>query len=210
MLWNELSSSAPEWARRQTETARTNVDFSVALLYGNAVVATTAFASLGAAHADHPVLILTGACLVALIPIWYHAAVAATDEWAAAVRALVNLGRKPLAEALGRVLPRELEDERATRQLVTRMSRRPYAPLPECFGQTLPCRAAQRSVACLTEMPTLTPGLLIRLRGPSGGSCVVRLLAAGGRPPPRSVAAGRRRPRGSMLPGPSAAEDHWR
>ncbi|MFD8393875.1 hypothetical protein ACFV2N_32890 [Streptomyces sp. NPDC059680] len=128
VLWNELTSAAPEWTRRQNDTARTNVDFFVALLYGHAAVAGSACAALASGRADRPVLVVTAVVLTALIPVWYRAAVAATDEWAAAVRALVNLGRKPLAEALGLVLPADLEDERTMWQLVTRMSRRRYAP----------------------------------------------------------------------------------
>ncbi|MGW2489579.1 hypothetical protein ACWCV9_20520 [Streptomyces sp. NPDC001606] len=128
VLWNELMSAAPEWARRQHDTARTSVDFFVALLYGHAAVAGAACAALASGRADRPVLVVTGVVLILLMPLWYHAAVAATDEWAAAMRALVNLGRKPLAEALGLVLPGDLEQERAMWQLVTRMSRRPYAP----------------------------------------------------------------------------------
>ncbi|MEV7243142.1 hypothetical protein AB0N92_18115 [Streptomyces sp. NPDC093248] len=127
VLWNELTSSAPEPTSRQVITARTNVDFFVALLYGHTAVAIAAFASLPAAQADRPLLTFTGICLIILAPVWYRAAVAATDEWAAAVRALVNLGRKPLAEALGLSLPKSLEDERRMWQLVTRMSNRPYA-----------------------------------------------------------------------------------
>ncbi|MQY35154.1 hypothetical protein SRB17_31260 [Streptomyces sp. RB17] len=91
-------------------------------------MAVSALAALASGRADRPVLVVTAVVLTALIPVRYHAAVAATDEWAAAVRALVNLGRKPLAETLGPVLPADLEEERTMRQLVTRMSRRRYAP----------------------------------------------------------------------------------
>ncbi|WP_406841510.1 hypothetical protein ACICHK_41550 (plasmid) [Streptomyces sp. AHU1] len=127
VLWNELASAAPETTTKQVVTARTSVDFFVALLYGHAVVAATAFASLSSSHAHRPVLVITGVSLIVLTPAWYHAAVAATDEWAAAVRALVNLGRKPLADGLGLALPKSLEDERRMWQLVTRMSTKPYA-----------------------------------------------------------------------------------
>ncbi|MET7782876.1 hypothetical protein ABZT28_45480 [Streptomyces sp. NPDC005388] len=128
LLWNELTSVVPESTSKQVVTARTNVDFFVALLYGHAVVAITAFASLSASRADRLVLIFAGIYLITLTPVWYHAAVAATDEWAAAVRALVNLGRRPLADGLGLAFPKSLEDERRMWQLVTRMSNRPYAP----------------------------------------------------------------------------------
>jgi hypothetical protein len=128
VLWNELTSAAPEPATKQVVTARTSVDFFVALLYGHVAVAVTAFASLSASHAHRPVLVITGVSLIVLAPAWYHAAVAATDEWAAAVRALVNLGRKPLADGLGLALPKSLEDERRMWRLVARMSNKPYAP----------------------------------------------------------------------------------
>ncbi|MFD3481015.1 hypothetical protein [Streptomyces sp. NPDC058695] len=126
VLWNELSAAAPEQARRQTETARTSVDFFVALLYGHGVVAVLAFLALASAGAERPLLVVTAIALCALIPLWYRSAVYATDEWAAAVRAMVNLGRKPLADALGLVLPKQLAEERTMWQIVTRMSRRPY------------------------------------------------------------------------------------
>ncbi|MER5402628.1 hypothetical protein [Streptomyces sp. NPDC002599] len=126
VLWNELSVAAPEQARRQVESARTSVDFFVALLYGHAVVAALALLALTSAGAERPLLVATAIVLCALIPLWYRSAVYATDEWAAAVRAMVNLGRKPLADALGLVLPQQLAEERTMWQLVTRMSRRPY------------------------------------------------------------------------------------
>lgn len=131
ILWNELSGVVPEQARRQVDTARTNVDFFVALLYGHGAVLLCATGSLASHHAHRTVLAFTIAVLGAFIPLWYRAAVAATDEWAATIRAVVNLGRKPLAEALGLVLPQDLADERTMWQLVTRMSRRSYAPAAE-------------------------------------------------------------------------------
>jgi len=50
----------------------------------------------------------------------------ATDEWSAAVRALVNTGRKPLAESLGLLLPGELACECEMWALVSKMSRLPH------------------------------------------------------------------------------------
>lgn len=128
VLWNELTIAAPDDTRRVVDTARTSVDFFVALLYGHAAVALCAIGALASGRRDTLVLLITCAVLAALTPVWYHTAVAATDEWAAAVRALVNLGRKPLAESLGLVLPKDLADERTMWQLVVRMSRRAYAP----------------------------------------------------------------------------------
>ncbi|MEV4556295.1 hypothetical protein AB0K51_04760 [Kitasatospora sp. NPDC049285] len=126
VLWEELSAVAPEPVRRQLETVRTNVDFFVALLYGHLLVAATALGSLTAAAARTAPLLATTVLLSGLAPVWYRCAIAATDGWAAAVRALVNVGRKPLAEALGLTLPDKLADERAMWTAVTRQALRPY------------------------------------------------------------------------------------
>ncbi|MFJ2730799.1 hypothetical protein [Streptomyces collinus] len=151
VLWNELSAAGPEQARRQVETARTSVDFFVALLYGHGVVAL-ALLALPSAGAERPLLVVTAIALCALIPLWYRSAVYATDEWAAAVRAMVNLGRKPLADALGLVLPQQLSEERAMWQLVTRMSRRPYRDAAD--AAFAPYRAASSD----PNPPTHPPG----------------------------------------------------
>lgn len=156
VLWNELSAAAPAQARRQVETARTSVDFFVALLYGHGVVAVLALVALTSAGAERPLLAVTAVTLCALMPLWYRSAVYATDEWAAAVRAMVNLGRKPLADALGLVLPQQLAEERAMWQLVTRMSRRPYRDAADTAFA--PYRAAPPDPNCPLRPPAPGPG----------------------------------------------------
>ncbi|MEV7888534.1 hypothetical protein ACWD3I_44440 [Streptomyces sp. NPDC002817] len=126
ILWNELTGSAPEQVRRQVDVARASVDFFVALLAGHAVVFAAAVVTVSSTGGRVAALTGTAIALGCLIPVWYRSAVAATDEWTAAVRALVNLGRKPLAEGLGLVLPEELEEERAMWALVSKLSRVPY------------------------------------------------------------------------------------
>ncbi|MEU3923130.1 hypothetical protein [Streptomyces sp. NPDC029004] len=126
VLWNELTGTAPEQVRRQVDLARANVDFFVALLAGHAAVAGTAVATLASARGDATVLLATAAVLGCMIPVWYRSAVTATDEWAASVRALVNTGRKPLAEALGLALPPDLKGERTMWTLVGKLSQLPY------------------------------------------------------------------------------------
>ncbi|KOV82192.1 hypothetical protein ADL01_10705 [Streptomyces sp. NRRL WC-3618] len=123
VLWNELTAMAPEQARRQVDTARTSVDFFIALLYGHTVLVAMALCATSVDSADPPVLLGTAGVLCALCPLWYRAAVAATDEWAAAVRALVNLGRHPLAQAMGLDLPQDIAEEREMWRMVSRMSR---------------------------------------------------------------------------------------
>jgi hypothetical protein len=126
VLWNELAGTAPEQVRRQVDLARASVDFFVSLLYGHAVIAVAAVAALFATRANVLILLVSLVVLCSLIPLWYRAALTATDEWAAAVRALVNVGRKPLAESLGLALPSSLEEERVMWTLVTKLSRLPY------------------------------------------------------------------------------------
>ncbi|MET9378591.1 hypothetical protein ABZX98_31400 [Streptomyces sp. NPDC002992] len=126
VMWNELAGNAPEQIRRQVDLARANVDFFVALLYGHCAVVLCAAVALTTARPDVPLLIAAIAVPGLLMPVWYRAAVSATDEWSAAVRALVNTGRKPLAESLGLLLPGELAREREMWALVSKMSRLPH------------------------------------------------------------------------------------
>ncbi|MFI7317119.1 hypothetical protein [Streptomyces venezuelae] len=125
-LWNELTGTAPAEIRRQVEAAQTSVDFFVALFYGHVAVMFSTAAAAAYSGEDLALLVTTTTGLFLLLPVWYRCAVASTDEWAAAVRALVNTGRKPLAESLGLALPQDLTKEREMWTLVTRMSRRPY------------------------------------------------------------------------------------
>ncbi|MFG3064840.1 hypothetical protein ACGFYM_40830 [Streptomyces sp. NPDC048231] len=155
VLWNELSAAAPVQARRQVETARTSVDFFVALLYGHAVVAALALLATTSTGAERPLLVVTAIVMGGLVPLWYRSSVYATDEWAAAVRAMVNLGRKPLADALGLVLPPQLSEERTMWQLVTRMSRRPYRDAADLAFA--PYRATPPGPTCPLHPPTPGP-----------------------------------------------------
>lgn len=151
VLWNELTGTAPKEMARQVDTARSSAGFFVALLYGHGVTAAAALAALASREPDEPLLLVTAAALLLLIPVWYRAAVAATDEWAAAVRALVNTGRKPLADALGLVLPQDLGKEREMWLLVTRMSRRPYRPAAD--AAFAPHRAEPAPPGCCQPRP---------------------------------------------------------
>jgi hypothetical protein len=124
-LWYELTAVAGDQARKDLDQARTTVDFLVGLLYGHLLVAAAALAALGAASRPWALLAIA-AVLVAAAGAWYRVATVATDDWAAAVRALVNTGRKPLAEALGLRLPPTLAEERSMWSSVSRLSARPF------------------------------------------------------------------------------------
>jgi hypothetical protein len=111
-LWYQLTAAAPKPLRQQINSARAGVDFFVCLLYGQLLVAMASLASLSAPHPHDVTLVVTAAVLIILAPVWYRLAWTTTDDWALAVRALVDLGRKPLAESLGLRLPGELHRER--------------------------------------------------------------------------------------------------
>lgn len=125
-LWYELSAAAPEQSRKHVDQARTTVDFLIALLYGHLFTALVGFGALIAGDSRYLVLMITIATLLLLAVAWYSVAVIAVDDWAAATRAMVNLGRSSLANQLGLTLPATLKDERAMWATVSRLSQRPF------------------------------------------------------------------------------------
>lgn len=128
VLWHELNAVVPEPARKQAEDARMNVDFFVCLLYGNLLVVAAACVELGAGRPARPWLVAgTIIGLLALAYVWYRVAIVATDDWAGAVRAMVNLGRLPLSMSMGLALPQAIGDERAMWALTVKFVRYPYA-----------------------------------------------------------------------------------
>ncbi|GAA3221173.1 hypothetical protein ACFO1B_16705 [Dactylosporangium siamense] len=126
-MWNDLTAVAPERAAKQVEQARTTVDLLICLLYGHLIVGAVALGTVPVADTDHEwLLAAVGAGLILLARVWYEVAIRSTDDWAAAVRSLVNLGRKPLAEALALDLPETIEQERQMWGLVATLTARPY------------------------------------------------------------------------------------
>jgi hypothetical protein len=125
-LWYELTSAASKELNQQVDAARVGVDFCVCLLYGQLLVAAAALASLAAPRPHYSTLLVTALVLVGLTPAWYQLSCVGTDDWALAVRALVELGRKPLAEGLGLRPPDELDKERKMWRIYCRMVRQPY------------------------------------------------------------------------------------
>jgi hypothetical protein len=112
LLWSELISVAPSITNDAIERARAAVDFFVSLIYLSGLFAIASVAMSVFGHADPLKLLVAGLIAVSLTPVWYRLAVVSTSHWASAVQALVNLGRKPLAEALGLEIPKDLKAER--------------------------------------------------------------------------------------------------
>ncbi|HEU5354329.1 MAG TPA: hypothetical protein VFU65_07700 [Actinocrinis sp.] len=154
VVWYELVAVAPEQARKQTEDSRVGVDFFVCLLFGHLLVAAGALARLGFGH-PHPAwkLWALAAVLVAITPVWYRTAVVATDDWTAAVKAMVDLGRKPLAEALALELPRSLAAERRMWELAGGLTSSPYSELADELDR-FRARAAPEETANETATPS--------------------------------------------------------
>ena len=125
-LWYELFSTASEQTRKQVDQARTTMDFLVCLLYGHLVVAVGAVAALFVTDGRVVTLTVLALCLTLLSWFWYRIAVVSTDDWAAATRAMVNVGRTSLAAELGLQLPADLTAERDMWGKVSRLAARPY------------------------------------------------------------------------------------
>lgn len=67
LLWNELTVTAPEQARRQVDTARTSVDFFVCLLCGHLAILLAAAVTLTSTDTGAPAAVTT-APLPSLLP----------------------------------------------------------------------------------------------------------------------------------------------
>jgi hypothetical protein len=107
----ELTAVVPQHIRSELDRARASVDFFVAVFYLSIAFGAL---SLGVAWLEgwrwNVIAIAAGGFISA--PLWHWLAARATDAWGASVRALVNLGRRPLAESLGLTLPNAIEEER--------------------------------------------------------------------------------------------------
>jgi hypothetical protein len=125
-LWGELVAVVPDSVSATVDRARAGVDFFVSLAYLFAALGSVSILTGVVGQYDRPRLFAVGIIAWLLTRVWYRLAVTTTDQWAASVQALVNLGRKPLAEALGYVLPRDLEAERELWRLVNRLVTREY------------------------------------------------------------------------------------
>ena len=127
LLWYQLRAVVPDPMNKEVDNARAGADFFVCLCYLSALLAfvsaTTAIFRPGALVQ----LLLTTLIGAASAIGCYWGAVLATDSWAAAVRAMVDLGRVPLAKSYGLVLPSTLQDERDMWQTLGWLIAFPYA-----------------------------------------------------------------------------------
>jgi hypothetical protein len=123
MFWNELVAVVPDSLRRELDLARSSVDFFVAATYLSvAVGVVTGAAGLLARPGPDLGLLAVGLIALLLSRVWYSSAVTSTSYWDSTVRALVNLGRVPLAASLGLRLPASIDAERKMWALVVRFA----------------------------------------------------------------------------------------
>lgn len=125
-LWYELYSAAPAPLQKAVDAARAGVDFFVCLLWGHLLVITASLVVLSVKHVHTATLIIVDLAMLVLACAWYRCAILANADYTAASRALVNLGRKPLAEAFGLALPAGLSQEREMWDLVSRLAVNPF------------------------------------------------------------------------------------
>ena len=126
LLWNDLAAAAPATAVDAVVKARANVDFFVCMIYGAALTALAGAIVSASVHMS----LRTGLAIgigIAIIPLSYVLAVIATDEWDAAFRAVVDLGRAGVASAFGIPIPDNFDEERQMWRALNTLVRRPYS-----------------------------------------------------------------------------------
>jgi len=111
-MWYELYGVSTDQVRRDVEEARSPVDFFVSVIANMcalilACIAYLAFVPQTRVRASFIIVIA-----LFVIPASYHLAVRNVLDWTQSVKAMVNIGRLNLAEALSLEMPATLERER--------------------------------------------------------------------------------------------------
>jgi hypothetical protein len=112
-FWTELIAVVPQSVRADVARARSGVDLFVNLVYLGIALAIGAVASFVVSPASAGLLLVVLILSVVTSLGSYRLAVMATSYWDSAVRALIHLGRHPLAQAYGLSVPQSIEAERA-------------------------------------------------------------------------------------------------
>jgi hypothetical protein len=109
-FWFELIGTAQDSVRRESEEARAQVDLFVAAVSVFSILAlASTIVGLGLGE---PASMILGLASGLAVPLAYYGALRNMKDWANSVRALINLGRLPVASGVGVQLPWKLEDER--------------------------------------------------------------------------------------------------
>ena len=118
-LWCELVAVAPRYIQSEINSAQSSVDFFVALLYLSLFFGFACLI-LGAIEHFKAGILLLSVPAFSLTILCHWLAIKAIDNWSYPIHALVNLGRVKLADNLGLVLPKTLEEEKEMWGLVTK------------------------------------------------------------------------------------------
>lgn len=124
-MWSELVSVAPGSVTNELDAAEESSDAFVCSLYCLGVLLMLSIATViwRASSGDLSVYGLSlGVASSLLMVVAYRGLIASVESWEDAVRALVNVGRVPLAEKLGLSFPVDPARERAMWRSVTRAS----------------------------------------------------------------------------------------
>jgi hypothetical protein len=116
-FWNELVALVPKNLQDELDNSRAATDFFVATVYLTTLYGLGAVALAGVElwhnrPLDYALIAQGIVVLLAGPAVSYRLAVSSTTYWAATVQAMVNLGRVPLAKAMGLEIPKTLETER--------------------------------------------------------------------------------------------------
>jgi hypothetical protein len=109
-LWSELIAVIPEALQKDIDTSRAIVDFFVCGFY-SALSCAVAAIVLGIMDDTYAYPLTFAAVALLASALCYEMAVSSCTYWGATNRALINVGREPLAKSLGLSLPAKLEDE---------------------------------------------------------------------------------------------------
>jgi hypothetical protein len=118
-LWTELLVVVPEALRKELDQSRAAVDFLISLVYLTVAFGVITLSGLvGRGKLEWKLLVdnwgfvAVAVAAFLLARFWYKAAVVVCSYWASTVRALVNIGRGPLANQLGVSIPVTIHGER--------------------------------------------------------------------------------------------------
>lgn len=112
LMWHELQGVSRDTVRRDTNDGRAPVDFFVSSIAHMALLFITCLLIIGLVPQARVRALVIALVALAIMPASYRLAVRNMVDWAQSVKAMVNLGRTDLANALGLSIPATLEDER--------------------------------------------------------------------------------------------------
>lgn len=110
-MWHELHAVSDDHTRKSIDEGRAPVDFFVSSI-ANLVPLSIVALIVGLATSQRQALLVTILGAIA-IPLAYRMAVKNVVDWAQAVKAMVNLGRVPLASRLHLRMPETLGQEKS-------------------------------------------------------------------------------------------------